>query len=379
MNLESLMQAAIELALRGRGKVEPNPRVGALALAGDRIVGRGWHDLYGGPHAEIMAMAEADQAGERADTLVVTLEPCSTPQGQEQKKTRACTEALQISGIKRLVFGVEDPDPRHLGRARSELVAAGLEVVSGVLADACAAINRPFQRWLGLDRPWTIAKYAMSLDGKTATGSGDSRWISSEQSRQLSHRYRATVDAVVVGYRTADRDDPELSTRHVPGKQAIRILVDPLARLDNSRRLIAQAKQIPTWILLREDVAVLRRQELQSLGLEVIELGVDGERGLDLSAGWRELRRRGLNRVMVEGGGGLVAALMAAHCLDQVLGFLAPRLIGGRGAPSPLAGKGIADLAAAPHLQEFYWFASGADLGFGAFILGQDGSTVERR
>lgn len=366
------MQEAIALALRGRGRVEPNPRVGALALSGDRIVGRGWHDLYGGSHAEVAAFEQAQTAGERADTLVVTLEPCSTPQGQEQKKTPPCTGVIQKAGIKRVVFGSNDPDPRHRGRARAEFETGGVEVVAGVLADACAEINRPFERWLGLDRPWTIAKYAMSLDGKTATGSGDSRWISCQQSRELSHAYRASVDAVVVGYRTADRDDPELSTRHVKGEQAIRILVDPLARLDNSRKLIAQAKDVSTWVLVREDVGVARRQELTGLGLEVISLAVDGERGLDLMAGWRELRRRGLSRLMVEGGGGLVAALMAADCLDQVLGFLAPRLIGGRGAPSPVAGKGIADLVNAPHLHDFYWFASGEDLGFGAFILDQD-------
>ena len=372
MNLESLMREATGLALRGRGRVEPNPRVGALALTKERIVGRGWHDRYGGSHAEVTALEQAQTSGERPDTLLVTLEPCSTPQGQEHKKTPPCTGAIRTAGIKRLVFGAKDPDPRHHGRARAELEAGGVEVVAGVLAKACAEINRPFERWLGLDRPWTIAKYAMSLDGKTATGSGDSRWISGRQSRELSHAYRASVDAVVVGYRTADRDDPELSTRHVQGKQAIRILVDPLARLDNSRKLIGQAKRVHTWILLREDVTVARRQELEGLGLEVIPLAIDGERGLDLMAGWRELRRRGLQRIMVEGGGGLVAALMSAGCLDQVLGFLAPRLIGGRGAPSPVAGKGIAELASAPQLCDFYWFASGEDLGFGAFVLGQD-------
>jgi len=372
LNLEALMREAIDLASRGRGRVEPNPRVGAIALARGRIVGRGWHDRYGGSHAEVVALDRAQHSGEQADSLVVTLEPCSPPPGQAHKKMPACTGIIQSAGIERLVFGVEDPDPRHRGRARAELAAGGIEVVGGVLADACAALNLPFERWLGLDRPWTIAKYAMSLDGKTATSSGDSRWISGQQSRALSHSYRANVDAVVVGYRTADRDDPELSTRHVEGKQAIRILVDPLARLDASRKLISQAKQIPSWVMLREDVPLARRQELESLGLEVIPLGVDGERGLDLRAGWRELRRRGLLRIMIEGGGGLVAALLAADCLDQVLGFLAPRLIGGRGAPTPVAGKGIADLAAAPHLHDFHWYASGPDLAFGAFILGTE-------
>lgn len=366
------MDKAIALALRGRGRVEPNPRVGALALEGDRVVGRGWHDRYGGNHAEVAALADARSKGAKADSLIVTLEPCSLDKGSEGKKTPACTEQILNAGIRQLIYGEGDPDPRHAGKARQRLEAGGVQVTGGVSVEACTRINQPFRRWLGLDRPWTIAKYAMSLDGKIATHRGESRWISGEQSRAAAHALRGNVDGVVVGFRTAQMDDPELSLRLAEGRQPIRILIDPLAELDPAKKLIAQAGRIPTWILHRADLPAERRERLEAMA--VVMIGVDpvGERSLDLVAAWRELRRRGLRRLMVEGGGRLLDALTRVDCLDQILAFVSARIIGSEKAPSPVSGEGFGDLAAAPRLGEMYWHASGQDLAIGAFFLPDD-------
>lgn len=369
MNAEELMREAIGLALRGRGLVEPNPRVGALALQGGQVVGRGWHARYGGKHAEVAAIEDAASRTAKVDCVVVTLEPCSSELGTNGKKTPPCTKRLLAAGVRQVIFGAEDPDPRHAGQARKVLEGAGLEVRGGVLADDCAEMNQPFRRWLSLDRPWTIAKYAMSLDGKTATRSGESRWISGEDSRARGHAMRASVDGVVVGFRTAEIDDPELSLRLAEGVQPLRILIDPLLELETGKKLIAQAAEIPSLIIHRDSVPAERSKLLAAKQVQLLPIAGIGDRGLDLPAAWRELRRRGLRRIMVEGGGGLIDQLCRADCLDQLLVFIAPRLIGSSQAPSPMAGLGYAQLEGAPRLSEMHWQECGDDLALGAFFL----------
>lgn len=362
------MQEAIDLALRGRGEVEPNPRVGALAIAGGVVVGRGWHTHWGGPHAEIVALADANARGARPDTIVVTLEPCSSPLGDAGKKTAPCTEALAAARVQRVIVGMHDPDPRHAGRGLHELERRGIRVEDGVLASRCEAINQPFRRWLGLDRPWTIAKWAMTLDGKTATETGESRWISGPESRRKTHELRSRCDAVVVGFKTAQIDDPELTVRHVAGPQPVRIVVDPLAELDDDSKLVASARSVPTWVLVGEDVDPLRTGRLTDLGVQVIHVPApEGPRKLHLLHAWRELRRRGLRRVLVEGGGNLVAQLLSWDCVDQTLCFLAGKVVGGRFAPTPVGGVGRPFMAQAWRFAELHWAASGEDLAIGAF------------
>ncbi len=355
------MREAIDLALRGRGEVEPNPRVGALAIAGDRIVGRGWHRHWGGAHAEIDALADAHRHGERADTVVVTLEPCSSTGGQ--KKTPPCAAALRDAGIRRLVVGSLDPDPRHGGRGLRELTSAGVEVQDGVLARQCAAINRPFERWLQLDRPWTIAKWAMTLDGKTAAPTGEARWITGIEARRRVHELRARVDAVVVGYRTARLDDPELTVRHVPGPQPLRVLVDPYLAVDDRAKLFATAREIRTLVLANTNADPTRIARVRELGVEVLLIRpAEQGRRLHLLEAWRELRRRGIRRVMVEGGGGLVAQLIGWGCIDQVWCFLAPKVIGGQLAPTAVGGGGKPFMAEAWRFDEMTVEPCGSDL-----------------
>ena len=291
MNPAAGMRQAIDVALGGRGRVEPNPRVGAVCLQDGRVVGQACHDHYGGPHAEVLALRDAQESGASPDTMIVTLEPCSSARGHAGKKTPPCTEAVAAAGVKTVVFGQRDPDPRHDGVGLERLRSAGIKVVGPVLEEDCAAINKPFTHFLSSGLPWVIAKWAMTLDGKTATRSGDSRWISGEESRAVVHETRAHVDAVIVGYRTALRDDPELTVRHVEGANPVRIVVDPRAALPVSHKLVQTARQTPTWVLVGPDADAAGVAALASHGVEVREVpfaaSPDQEpaRWLDLRAG----------------------------------------------------------------------------------------------
>lgn len=363
------MEEAMELAMRGRGHVEPNPRVGAVALQGDEVVGRGWHRFWGGPHAEVEALADARVRGASPDTMVVTLEPCSSPQGLAGKKMPPCTDALVEAGIQKVIVGARDDDRRHGGHGLATLQAAGVEVVDGVLADRCRALNAPFHRGLELDRPWTILKWAMTLDGKTAAPTGESRWISGKASRTVVHELRSRVDAVVVGYRTARIDDPSLTVRHVDGPQPIRIVVDPFAELETDSRLITSARQHPLWMLVNSEADRVRLARLEELGVTVIPVPpADKGRRLHLLTAWRELRRRGIRRMLCEGGGSLSAQLMSWGCVDQTMCFVAPKMIGGQFGPSPLGGSGKPFMAEAWRFDEMYWEPCGEDLMVGAFV-----------
>lgn len=369
MNVDDCMREAIALAARGRGEVEPNPRVGCVLLQDGEVVGRGFHEWFGGRHAEAMALAEAAARGARPDTAVVTLEPCSTPKGVHGKKTDPCAQALVAAGVRRVVLGVVDPDPRHRRQGIAVLEQAGVEVVDGVLASQCDPLYTSFRKALALDRPWMLAKWAMTLDGKTAAPTGEARWISGAEARTRTHELRARCCAVMVGFRTAQIDDPELTVRHVAGRQPVRIVVDPLGEIDDDSNLVRTAHKAPTWVLASEDVDPRRSGVLEDLGVTVIHVPVaEGPRRLHLGQAFRELRRRGLRRVLVEGGGGLVAQMLAWNAVDQVLAFVAPKIIGGRFAPTPVAGDGRAFMAEAWRLDDVAWQGYGPDVAISGFL-----------
>ena len=369
--LDAWMQDAIELAHRGRFEVEPNPRVGCLLLQDGVVVARGWHEFYGGRHAEAMALDEARAKGARPDTAVVTLEPCCTPKGQDGKKTDPCAQALVRAGIRRVLIGSVDPDPRHRRHGIAVLEQAGLEVIDGIGARACEQLYEPFRRALQLERPWMLCKWAMTLDGKTAAPTGEARWISGAEARKKTHELRARCDGVMVGFRTAQIDDPELTVRHVEGKQPVRIVVDPLAEIDDDSNLVRTAKKMPTWLLVSEDVDPLRAGMLADHGVTVIHVpSAEGPRRLHLGHAFQELRRRGLRRVLVEGGGGLVAQMFAWNAVDQVLAFVAPKIIGGRFAPTPVAGEGRPFMAEAWRLVDVQHEVYGPDLAISGFVAG---------
>lgn len=230
---EQQMERALLLAEKGRGRVEPNPLVGAVALRQGKVVGEGWHRSFGGPHAEVEAL---QAAGGGADTLYVNLEPC-----HHQGKTPPCTEAIARAGVRRVVVGMGDPNPEVPGGGAQALRELGIEVQEGCLEEASRKLNAPFRKWVTRKVPYVTAKWAMSLDGRLAATSGDSRWISSEDSRRIVHDLRGEVDAILIGIGTALQDDPRLNCRTTPKRVARRVVADSRARMPPSSRMLSEA------------------------------------------------------------------------------------------------------------------------------------------
>jgi diaminohydroxyphosphoribosylaminopyrimidine deaminase/5-amino-6-(5-phosphoribosylamino)uracil reductase len=338
---------ARELALRGRGRVSPNPLVGAVVLRGGETVAEGWHEGPALPHAEAAALAAAGEAA-RGATVVCTLEPCS-----HQGRTPPCADALAGAGVARVVFGVADPLERDRAQGGEVLRAAGIEVAvaNGADAAACAEQNAAFLTWAATGLPHVTLKLATSLDGKIATAGGESRWISGPESRALVHRWRADHDAVGVGLGTAIADDPRLTARDVEGpvRQPARVVFDSAARLPLRSALVHGAPEHRLIVLAAADAPAERVVALEAAGAEVARL--EGGPAKRIAAGLRALGQRGIQSLLVEGGAELAGTLVAADAVDRLAWFLAPMLIGGREAPSALGGAGAPSLALAPRLQ----------------------------
>jgi len=349
------MQRALELAAQGEGYVEPNPMVGCVIVQGAEIIGEGWHRRFGGPHAEIEALR---MAGPRAAgaTLYVTLEPCC-----HQGKTPPCTRAVVEAGVARVVVAQRDPFPEVAGGGIVELEAAGVEVVVGVREAEARQLNAPYLKLLETGRPWIMAKWAMTLDGKTATRTGSSRWISNEQSRALVHRLRGRVDAIVVGRETARRDDPLLTARPPGPRTAIRVVVDSRGTLASGNRLVRTAKEVPVLVAVGPEATRSNRQRLAKAGCEVFVCPAEN-REARLGQLIEELGRRRLTNVLVEGGGRLVGSLLDANQIDEVHVFIAPKLLGGMSAVSPMAGEGIDEVYQALTLESADVLQVGTDI-----------------
>ena len=332
---EQHMRRALALALRGQGRVEPNPMVGCVIVRGGRTVGEGSHRRFGGPHAEIHALRQAGSNARRA-TAYVTLEPCC-----HQGKTPPCTDALIEAGVQRVVVAMRDPFPKVRGRGCRLLRAAGIDVRSGLLEGEARRLNAPYLKLQETGRPWVILKWAQSLDGKIATRTGDSKWISCSRSRQWAHRIRSRVDAIVVGVGTVLADDPALTCRDAPVRRvATRVVIDPNLRTPTRAKLVRTAGEVPTVMVTDHRVDRRRRAAaLERKGVEVLRIKRT-RNGLDMQALLRELGRRNMTNVMVEGGGRTLGAFYDARLADEAIVFVAPRLIGGRGAVSPLGGIG---------------------------------------
>lgn len=344
MDEPSAMRRALELARRGEGLVEPNPMVGAVILAADgSIVGEGWHARFGGPHAEVLALAAAGEAA-RGGTLVVTLEPCC-----HHGKTPPCTEAVIAAGIERVVVGAGDPFPAVSGRGVARLRAAGLDVETGLLSAEAERLTAPFRRLVRDGRPWVIAKWAMSLDGRIATAGGDSRWISCEASRGVVHTLRSRMDAIMVGIGTALADDPLLTARPAGPRRALRVVVDSLARLPLTTRLVGSAREIPVLVAVGPEAPADRLAPLAAAGCEVWQ-GSDGDPGTRLVALLRHLGDRRITNLLVEGGAGLLGGLFDSGSIDEAWAFVAPILVGGADAPAAIGGNGIGRIDRAPRL-----------------------------
>jgi diaminohydroxyphosphoribosylaminopyrimidine deaminase/5-amino-6-(5-phosphoribosylamino)uracil reductase len=337
------MQAALALARRGLGATWPNPAVGCVIVRDGRLMGRGWTQKGGRPHAETEALARAGAAAKGA-TAYVTLEPCS-----HHGKTPPCAEALIAAGIARVLAAVEDPDPRVSGRGLARLRDAGIAVETGLCEAEAAELNAGFFSRVQLGRPLVTLKLATSLDGRIATATGASRWITGPAARERAHLLRATHDAVLVGTGTALADDPQLTCR-LPGledRSPVRIVIDRHLRLPATLRLFTEANQTPTWLATLPSSDPARRAALVAQEVKIITAEPDATGNIDLAILLKRLGDEGLSRLLVEGGGTLAAALLRAGLVDRLVWMRAPMLIGGDGI-SAVATLGLSNLAGAP-------------------------------
>jgi diaminohydroxyphosphoribosylaminopyrimidine deaminase / 5-amino-6-(5-phosphoribosylamino)uracil reductase len=337
------MQRAIQLAELGRGHTSPNPLVGALVVRGDDVLGEGYHAAYGSAHAEVAALAacEVDPIGA---TLYVTLEPCC-----HTGKTPPCTDAILAAGIKRVVVASDDPTEKAAGRGLGILRDEGVEVVTvdGDVSRSARLLNQPFRKLAKTGRPYIIFKSAMSLDGKVATQTGDSKWISNEESRRIVHRWRGEVDAVCVGIGTALADDPLLTARGEGiTRQPIRVIFDSEARLPLERQLVRTAPEVPLILVVSRAANRARLEALRAAGAEVVTAagGTEKERALD---GLQKLGSLGIQSMLLEGGPRLAGSFLDAQQVDEMRLFIAPIAVGGRAARVPFEGEGSDSIAKA--------------------------------
>ena len=334
------MWRALELARRGQPYVAPNPMVGAVIVKDGQIVGEGFHEEFGGAHAEVNALRMAGDKA-RGATMYVTLEPCC--EAYEGKKTPPCTPGIIAAGIVRVVVAVQDPHPRVAGSGIKALAAAGIDVTVGECMDEAAELNAAFFTHTLRGRPLVTAKWAMTFDGKIATRTGDARWISSEASRREVHYDRGCTGALIVGTGTVERDDPQLTARGDVGRQPLRVVIDRDLKITLDRSLVKTAKDFPVFIYCAEDAPAEKQQQLQDAGVYLILLPRrDGKlRWLEVL---RDLGERGVTSAIIEGGGGLFATAFQERAIDRVKIYLAPKIFGGEGATTPVEGPGIPDV-----------------------------------
>lgn len=340
------MRAALGLARRGLGNVWPNPAVGCVIVKDGRVVGRGWTQPGGRPHAETEALAMAGDAA-RGATAYVTLEPCS-----HHGKTPPCAEALVQAGVARVVAAIEDSDPRVSGQGLELLRKAGIEVKLGVCAEEARELNAGFFLRVRENRPLVTLKLATTLDGRIATHSGESKWITGEAARHAAHLLRAESDVIMVGSGTVLADDPELTCR-LPGlddRSPVRVVVDGRMRLPLTSRLVTGANDVATWMLTLEGGDPERIEAYQEAGVDVIEVPASPETTVDLDAAMAVLAESGVTRVLVEGGAHLAAGLLRAGLVDRLVWFRAARLIGGDGLPAAV-GFGVDHLGQTPRFE----------------------------
>ena len=353
----TFMTRALDLARKGAGRVHPNPMVGAVVVKNGRVAGEGAHQRYGGPHAEVNAVRSAGTAA-RGSTLYVTLEPCP-----HAGKTPPCTELLIKNKIREVVVAARDPNPAVSGRGLRALKNAGIRVRAGVLADKAQELNRAFAHWTTKKMPYVIVKVAQSLDGKIAARGGRSRWISGKSSRVFAHRLRAESDAVLVGVNTVLQDDPLLSARGVPGMgrtpQPLKVVVDSALKTPPGARLFSKNRG-KTLIAVTSKAPRSKFERYRGKAEILVVPSRNGR--VDLVKLCRELARRGVAQVLIEGGGEVIADALSRKLVREAYFITAPMLIGGDEAPGSVRGRGITDLRHAVRFRSWDITRSGADL-----------------
>ena len=350
------MELALSLARRALGSVSPNPAVGAVVVKDGEVLGEGWTQPPGEAHAEVVALAQAGQRAAGA-TLYTTLEPCN-----HHGRTPPCTQAIIDAGIAEVHSAMADPNPNVPGDGQSRLQEAGLKTVAGEREQEARKVVEAYLKFVTTGLPFVTAKFAMSLDGKIATRTGDSRWITGPEARRYAHGLRATHDAIMVGINTVLADDPRLTARHDEGtalvEQPLRIVVDSRGRTPDDARLLDQPGQTIVAVATADSS---KRSSLLDRGVDVEELPAE-DGSVDLSALLGRLGGREITSVLVEGGGALLGSLFYLRLVDKVVAFVAPTIVGGSGAPAPVAGAGVERMAEAVRLKRVETQQFGPDL-----------------
>jgi diaminohydroxyphosphoribosylaminopyrimidine deaminase/5-amino-6-(5-phosphoribosylamino)uracil reductase len=346
---EAVMRRAIDLARKGAGFVEPNPMVGAVIVDDDlRLAGEGWHEQFGGPHAEVQALARAG-AQARGATLFVTLEPCC-----HFGKTPPCVDAIIAAGVKRVVVGMPDPFEQVAGGGVQRLRDANIEVEAGLLGDEARRLAAPFCKLVEQKLPYVHAKWAMTLDGRIASRTGASKWISNAASRARAHQLRGRMDAILVGVGTVIADDPLLTARPSGPRVATRVVFDSHAQISSGSQLVQTIKQGPLLVVVGPQAAAEEIARLRDKGAEVFQCGVEqSEPGAirpSPQAVLAELGRRQMTNVLIEGGSELLGSFFDRQLVDEVHVFAVPKLLGGAAAVSPVSGTGRAAPSELPDL-----------------------------
>ncbi|NEU76427.1 bifunctional diaminohydroxyphosphoribosylaminopyrimidine deaminase/5-amino-6-(5-phosphoribosylamino)uracil reductase RibD [Hassallia byssoidea VB512170] len=344
-----MMQRCLELAKRATGRTSPNPLVGAVIVKDGEIVGEGFHPRAGEPHAEVFALkAAGDRA--RAATIYVSLEPCN-----HYGRTPPCSEALIAAGVAKVVVGMVDPNPLVAGGGIARLRAAGIEVVAGVDEEACQKLNEGFVHRILYKRPLGILKYAMTLDGKIATSAGHSAWVTNRDARNEVHQLRAACDAVIVGGNTVRQDNPYLTSHQEGANNPLRVVMSRSLRLPENAHLW-QTTEAPTLVLTEVDANPDVKELLRKQGVEVLELTP-----LTPDKVMAYLYERGFCSVLWECGGILAASAIAQGAIQKILAFIAPKIIGGNNAPTPVGDLGFTTMTEALPLERVSWRVVGSD------------------
>lgn len=353
---EQYMTRALALAAQARGRTNPNPMVGCVIVRDGVVLGEGYHARAGLAHAEINAL-EAAGGSIQGATVYVSLEPCA-----HHGKTPPCIDALIAAKPARVVAAMEDPNPQVAGKGLAALQAAGIEVVCGVCEAEARQLNEVFIKHISTGLPFVIAKCAMTLDGKIATRTGQSQWVSGETSRRKVHELRNEVDGILVGSRTVMLDDPSLTTRidGVETRDPVRIILDAGAYLDESRRIFQQQSNAPTWIAVTEPRSYEAADEVISVP--------KGPGGVDMAFLMKELGTRGITSLLIEGGGTTLASAFEAGVVDKVWFFVAPKIVGGQDAITPVEGQGYATMDEAIALERMRAIPSGEDILIEAYV-----------
>lgn len=322
MSDQYFMRRALYLARKGTGYVSPNPMVGAVIEKNGKIIAEGYHRRYGEAHAEVNALAQLEQIPSGAK-LYVTLEPCS-----HSGKTPPCLERVQAAKFSHVIIGMEDPNPLVSGRSIAALRKQGVEVTVGVMEEACRALNESFIKYITTGMPFITVKFAQTLDGRIATSTGHSRWISGEKSRRFAHKLRSLHDAILVGAGTVLQDDPDLTTRHVKGRSPLRVILDPALETPLTAKVLQNQDKAGTLIVTGAHVSADKCSQMRDMGVRIIQLDQQKDHFFSLGELFMRLGQQRISSVLVEGGSSVITSLLQTGCADRVVAIVAPKIIG---------------------------------------------------